>query len=331
MRTDTQELKRLLEKILQDVPDGTETGIMLSGGLDSSALACILLSKGRSVRSISASFPVLPMYDETEYVEAIKATYPNLETNYFTPLDVDLVEELRQLISIIRKPIISGSALLQYFIMKRARELGMGNLIYGQWADELLGGYDYFLLARAFDDLCDLKLSAAAVNVTAYAERAKLATTDLILLRIIKTLVTSKGLRKAMDNSIPAIVQTVDIAQKTARALGINLIIPFADPGIVEFCRTLSTDRMVYRGETKIILREVIVDIAPKEILARKKKFGFFAPDNYWLLNSKQQLEQLQNPALLKEYNKYLINPNKRWNIKLWLTLSNFFLSELRL
>jgi len=327
MKKDARQLRNLLEEVLDSILKNREIGVMLSGGLDSSALACILLQKGRTIRSISSSFKRFPMYDETEYVETIKEKYPKLETNYITPLDINLLKELKDLIGIIKEPITSGSFLLQYLIMKKAKELGMKNLIYGQWGDELMGGYDNFLVSKARDDFLHLKVSDAIVNIREYVQRSKMVGTDLISLRIIKHLATSKGLRVDLNRSIPILEHLIDIAQKTAKALEINLILPYGDPKIIEFCQSLNPDRLVYRGQTKIILREAIADTLPEGILKRKTKFGFFAPDNIWLLKNKREIENLDNKIVRKEYRKFLRSPKKRYYKKLWIALSNIFIS----
>lgn len=328
MENDAKELRDLLERILDSIPDSKETGIMLSGGLDSSALACILLSKGRTLRSISASFRGISMYDETEYIEMISRQYPQLETNHTTPLDINLLDELKELMAIIKIPIVSGSPLLQYLVMKKAKALGIKHLLYGQWPDELMGGYDPFLLAKAHDDFLHLRIENATMNVKEYIQRSRMVKTDLILLRTIRTLVTSKGLREAMNNSIPNIKYLVEIAKKSAEALEINLILPYADSKIVEFCQSLNPDRLVYRGQTKVILREAVADIVPKDITERRKKFGFFAPDTIWLLKNKDNIQNLADNAVRIEYKKFLRHPHKRWHKKLWLALSSAFISN---
>jgi len=235
MKEDAKKLRNLLEEIISDIPENRETGIMLSGGLDSSVLSCILLSKGRKIRSISTSFRGYPMYDESEYVEMIETKYPQLEVNYISPIEINLLKELKELVEIIKEPIISGSTILQYLIMKKAKELGIKNLIYGQWADELMGGYDFFLLDKAHDDFCHLKISDTIRNISEYIQRAKMIGTNLIFLRVIKGVIFSKGLRIALDKSIPNIKHLVDVAQKTANALNINLILPYANPKIIDF------------------------------------------------------------------------------------------------
>jgi len=44
MKDDAKKLRNLLVEILDKIPP--KTGVMLSGGLDSALLACILLNKG---------------------------------------------------------------------------------------------------------------------------------------------------------------------------------------------------------------------------------------------------------------------------------------------
>lgn len=327
MLDDARYLRDLLERELNKIPDNKEQGIMLSGGLDSSALACILLNRGRSLRSISASFKGYSMYDETEYIEAIKEKYPQLELNYISPLDINLLDELKKLIEIIKEPIISGSAILQYLIMKKAKKLGLKNLIYGQWADELLGGYDYYLLARAHDDLKKIKVSNALINIKEYIQRAKKAREDLVFLRVIKRVFISKGLKNELIISLPNVKHLVDVAQKTARALDINLFLPFENSEVIKYCQSLNSDRLIYRGQTKIILREAIGDVLPEKIINRKIKYGLFAPDAIWLLKNKESIMEIKDKTVCKEYENFLKNPRKRWYKKLWTALSNVFIN----
>jgi asparagine synthase (glutamine-hydrolysing) len=329
MKKDAKNLRNLLEEILDEIPDDRETGLMLSGGLDSSAVACILLSTGRKLRSISASFRGFPLYNETEYVEMIKEKYPHLETNYFTPLDINLLDELEKLMEIIRTPIKSGSPLLQYLLMKRAKELGMKLLIYCQWPDELMGGYSPFLLDRARDDLLHLRLSDATINITEYTRRSKMVKTNLIFPRIIKKLLVSKGLKRALHESIPNLEHLIDIAQKTAEAVGVQLILPYGDPRVISFCQPLNTDRLVNKGQTKIILREAVADIAPEGIVKRRRKLGFPSPEAIWLAKNKKSIEALKDKEIRREYKNFLKNKNKMTYGDFWVALSNFYLRKL--
>jgi asparagine synthase (glutamine-hydrolysing) len=328
MKEEAKQLNDLLTAILGEISINEDTGIMLSGGLDSSSVVCLLLSKGKKLRSISASFKGFSIYDETEYVEAIKEKYPQLEVNYFSPIEIDLIEELKKLMEIIKEPITSGSPLLQYLLLKKAKELGMKNLIYCQGPDELMGGYDPFLLAKAKEDFLRFKISDGIINFIEYIKRSKMVGTDLILLRAIKFFITSKDLKTEMKKSLPNLHHLISIAQKTAQSLGIQLILPYMDQRIIEFCQSLDSDNFIFRGQTKVILREAMADVLPEKILKRKKKFGFFAPDSVWLLKNRKKIETIKDDVVLKEYKKFLKNPNKRWYKQLWIALSNHFLKK---
>lgn len=327
MLSDANKLRELLEKETDKIPNNSGTAIMLSGGLDSSALACILLNKGRSLRSISSSFKKYPIYDETKYIELIKKRYPKLEINYITPLNINLLNELKELIRIIKEPITSGSFLLQYLIMKRAKKLGIRELIYGQWADELMGGYDTYLLARAHDDLKKIQLLNALTNIKEYIYRSQENRIDfLILLGILKRIFTSKGLKNELIMSIPGVKHLVDIAQKSAKSLDIKLILPFENNKIVNFCQSLDLDKVVYKGQTKIILREAVADVLPERVLNRRIKYAFFAPDTIWLLKNKENIMKIKDKIVREEYKNFLRNPQKRYHEKLWVALSNIFI-----
>ncbi len=326
MLNDASYLRVLLERELDKIPDNREIGILLSGGLDSPALASILLNRGKSLRSISSSFKGYSMYDETEYIELLKKMYPQLELNYVSTLDLNLLNELKELIKIIKEPILSGSTLLQYLLLKRAKKLGIKNLIYGQWADELLGGYNYFLLTRAHDDLKKLKVLDALINIEEYIQRANKRRDGLVLLRVIKRIFISRGLKNELIISIPNVKHLVDVAQKSAKFLDINLILPFRNYKIVKFCQSLNPDRLVYKGQTKIILREAVADILPEGIINRRTKYSFFAPDAIWLFKNKESIMEIKNKIVQKEYKKFLKNTQKRDYKKLWIALSNIFI-----
>jgi len=209
--------------------------------------------------------------------------------------------------------------------MKRAKKLGIKELIYGQWADELMGGYDIFLLARAHDDLKKIQLSNTLVNFKEYIYRSKEIDriNFLILLRIVRRMFISKGLKNELIMSIPNVKHLVDIAQKSAKSLDIKLILPFEDNKIVNFCQSLDLDRLVYKGQTKIILREAAADVLPERILNRRIKYAFYAPDTIWLLKNKENIMEIKDKIVREEYKKFLRNPQKRCYRKLWIALSN--------
>ncbi|MBM3245246.1 MAG: asparagine synthase, partial [Candidatus Omnitrophica bacterium] len=278
---------------------------------------------GRALRSVSTSFPGLPMYDETEYVEIIKKKYPRLETNYFTPLDIDLLLELRQLLAIIKEPVIFGTDLLLYLMMRKAKELGIVNLITGGWADELIGGYDLFLLAKAYDDFKGFKLKEASVNLSEYMLRSKMAR-SFSWPKLIKDL-SARGVKRSLLFFKPGIPDKKNIcrSQKIAKAVGINFIMPYTDKRIVGLCGNLASERLICRGQTKVILKEAAADIVPEITLKRRQKFCCPAPEAVWLFKNKENIMRLEDRRLIKEYKRFLKKQERRYYEGLWLALSN--------
>lgn len=324
----SEELRRILENVVEEIKLGDDVGIMLSGGLDSSAIACLILNKGHRLRAISASFKGYDFYDESYYVEKIKEKYPLLEVNYVTPLRIDLIEELKNLLNAIKKPITSGSPLLQYFIMKKAKELGLKSIIYCQWPDELLAGYDYFLPIKAKEDLKKLRFRQAYINIKEYIYRSKKIGEDKIYLRIIYYILKSSDLLDEVKKRMNGVLELIDIANNTAKIFGLNLIMPYGDRRFIEFSKSLNSDELVYDGYTKLILRKAVQDIVPKEIIERKVKFGFFAPEKFWLLDNKENLEKIESQDFKKEFEKFLKNPNRRFYPRLWYSLSKYLLEK---
>jgi asparagine synthase (glutamine-hydrolysing) len=139
-------------RMRSDVPIGT----CLSGGLDSSTIACIanrlisndatsdhLSSIGDRQKTFSSCFND-PRFDEREYIETVlEAT--GAEKNYVFPDgQARLWEELPQVIWHQEEPFGSTSIYAQWNVMRRARERGVTVLLDGQGGDELLAGYDWY-------------------------------------------------------------------------------------------------------------------------------------------------------------------------------------------
>ena len=59
--------------------------------------------------------------------------------------------------------------------------------------------------------------------------------------------------------------------------------VPFLDYRLVEFLAGVPDDLKVYRGVTKVLLRDAMQNIVPDEILARRDKMGLVTPEELWL------------------------------------------------
>lgn len=137
-------------RLRSDVPVGSS----LSGGLDSSAVVCVIddLNKGKSIKqnTFSAVFPGFE-HDESSYINAVLDRL-NVKPYFTTPDAGVMLKELRNVFYYHEEPFISASMLAQYEVMKLAKKHNVTVLLDGQGADEILAGYHPFY-QYFFEDL----------------------------------------------------------------------------------------------------------------------------------------------------------------------------------
>lgn len=151
-------IKFLLEdsirlRLRSDVPVGT----CLSGGLDSSAIVC-LIDKILDTTDNSEKHKAFvigshdPEIDETNYAKIV-IDKTNVDSFIKYPESLDLERELETFIWHHDEPLISASMFGGWQVYKLAKENGVTVVLDGQGSDELLGGYYYGPHVRLLDDL----------------------------------------------------------------------------------------------------------------------------------------------------------------------------------
>jgi len=232
-------------RMRSDVPVATS----LSGGLDSSAVACALTAGagGQSTsriapdwrRAFVACFPGT-MLDEQAYAdEVVKYAGLNVTHSVFQgEVDSGAVEESVWAIEDVLCGITSP-VLLNYRAMRNA---GSVVSIDGHGADEMMGGYPWYL--------------------------------D----------VSGRDLNSRLDNDfhrdlLPCILRNFD---RCSMASGVEVRMPFMDWRLVSFCFGLAPDAKLGGGFTKRILRDAMKGMMPEDIRVRRSKIGFNAPVVDW-------------------------------------------------
>jgi len=139
-------------RLRSDVPVGS----CLSGGLDSSAIVCIINrflesdGYGREVigerqKTVSACYE-LAACDERPFIqEVVKAT--DVDSHYVFPSGESFWQEIDDLVWHQEEPFGSTSIYAQWNVMRLARENGVPVLLDGQGADETLAGYHTYFNA----------------------------------------------------------------------------------------------------------------------------------------------------------------------------------------
>lgn len=131
-------------RLRSDVPVGT----CLSGGLDSSSIACVvneLLRRekieniGERQKTFSAVYEDKSV-DEREYSQAVVAQTGAAAFLIF-PTAQDILRDMPRVVYHQDEPFGSTSIFAQWYVMQRAHAEGMKVMLDGQGADELLAGY----------------------------------------------------------------------------------------------------------------------------------------------------------------------------------------------
>lgn len=159
-------------RLRSDVPIGTS----LSGGLDSSGIACVVdllmrtdsevtLPVGERQQVFTAYFDG-PGLDERPYADdVVRQTRSKSHTISFSP--AELLDELPAIVEAQDEPFRS-TATPQWFVMRRAREAGVTVMLDGQGGDEVLGGYDGYFGFLFGDLLLNGRLRTLAAEFGAY-------------------------------------------------------------------------------------------------------------------------------------------------------------------
>jgi len=298
-------------RLRADVPVGT----CLSGGLDSSTVAALAAKK-----SISQPFWALtavsehPDNDESQYAKTV-VKHCHLGWHTTQPSYQDFVEHLHHVMWTQEEPFASPSIVMQYFVMKLAKQAKIPVLLDGQGGDETLLGYERYQMAHFVSrwQKAGLK-SAAKAWMDAKHHHQKLAwpqalkylfgtfcpkarfLTHLYQTPILKHrppcpnhLYTYAQAAKDMlslqkleltTTNLPALLRFED---KNAMAHAIETRLPFLDYRLVELALGLPFESKIHQGWSKYILRKGLEKDLPASILWRKNKFGFEAPEKIWL------------------------------------------------
>ena len=122
---------------MSDVPVGS----LLSGGIDSSALAALLTEISGPIHTFHIQFETAS-HDESAYAQqAARAIGSRHHTLAFTQADFDL---LPRVVRYLEAPQCSATSIPIYKLYRAAYEAGFKVILTGEGADELLGGYHWF-------------------------------------------------------------------------------------------------------------------------------------------------------------------------------------------
>lgn len=338
-------------RMRSDVP----VGVTLSGGLDSSAIASVMqkCSPEDNLNILSAVSPG-SKFDESPFIDimvehlGVGAQAHKVELGWSPEQTFDL---LSTAIYHNDSPIGSLSNVAHYLMMEKARELDITVILSGQGADELLFGYkkyvgfyiqhllgqrQYFTAAKK---LFGFIANKAVVNQFSLVEAKRyipfLSNREQgVMTEFLKSKYQPLSLQKKSSQSMNdrawedltkfSVPYLTHYEDRMSMAWSREVRLPFLDYRIIEFLLRLKTDKKLYKGWTKYILRKMMESDLPEEIIWRKDKQGFVNPQEEWLKNDlKDQVldtfnedalifkfNLLHRDALLKKYDDFCNNPS---------------------
>jgi asparagine synthase (glutamine-hydrolysing) len=287
-----------------------DTGVCLSGGIDSSVLTMLMSEIHESpLKCFTASFAGYK-FDETHYAatvaEAARAKHFLVNPEY-----EGFISELDTLIYALDVPIWDSSTYAQYKVMWLAKQNGVKVVLDGQGADELFAGYHHHFIA----EWNGLFRSGRWIRLLKEISSAGKSIPSPFLFFMKQSLKAGIGngnswlpklFRKEFLESFPALNQARYADSVNAQLLedmgprrlksflrcedrcgmwhSVESRVPFSDDvHLLRLMFSFDGSRKIRNGISKHLLRESVKDLLPPPIYTRYDKKGFETPMLEWV------------------------------------------------
>ncbi len=310
-------------------------GCLLSGGLDSSAIASMMAQIAEYGQADLEQFTFLSFcchekkYDEQKYIDEIEKYHGlNVHRVFLEPKTA--MNLLTKVVHHQEEPFGGFSVVAQYLMFRAANQQGLKVVLSGQGADEAFCGYKkyyiYYLLdlfrKRAPLTLCR-ELFFYLINNNVAALRLREAKRylpskwrrrfDSVPRILTRPRVADARLLDAEKSPTVRDVQVEDIRRSSLPALlhyedrnsmafSTEVRNPFLDYRLVDFALGLSDEMKLRNGWSKYVLRKSLANILPPKIARRRDKMGFETPENTWLRSHlRQDMKEIISESLLEK------------------------------
>jgi len=320
-------------RLRSDVPIGS----LLSGGLDSTTIVCLvrkILDDRRAENDFEFFSAVFneEAYSERKYVEkTVQQT--KMPVHWVYPDPEQLADTLPKLLYHQDFPIRSLAVYSQWCLMQEVQQSNIVVLLNGQGSDEIFAGYGSHNAAHAAEQTGRARLFAAwktyrtlvrtrdvsnkqAVMMIAYEllkqiqkpnqpkRRSPLLNEPMVSERVWPRQRGALTDRLAHDLLCSAMPEYLRYEDRNSMAFTLESRLPFLDYRLVEWAFTLPSHLKIQGESSKHILREFARDLIPPEVSNRTDKMGFVSPQEVW-----------QKTVLRDEINLTLAKPcHSQWN-----------------
>lgn len=278
-------LATLQRSVRISVPSEVECGLLLSGGLDSTALLALATHEGLPLRTYSAGFSE-KAFDESEHSARAAKFFGSKHTS-IRVTESDATKAFMEIAPHLDEP-FADSSLLPTYLVAKAASRDVKVVLSGEGSDEIFGGSAWhgsdwrphtapFPPARAIFSAQEASalLREVAGKRVSFSRRPSLPVRDLLQVQLNYDLVSY----------LPS-----DLLYKLDRASMWNAVegrVPFLNQPLLEWVQSLPPSMKAQGAQKKIQLKAALAKIIPSSILKRPKK-GFGIPLDYWMWEGKK-------------------------------------------
>jgi asparagine synthase (glutamine-hydrolysing) len=340
-----EKLRQLLDQvILEYLPKNKPVGVLLSGGLDSSAITA-LVSKHHTapVHTFSIHFGA-ECPNELEF-SSLVASHCQTQHHILEITFKDMWERLPEVMTYLDDPIGDPLTVPNLLVAQLAREY-VDTVLNGEGGDPCFGGpkNQPMLINNLYGSVTNQD------TLQAYLTSFQKCAADLPLL-------LKPDVFKAVNN-VPSVftddlyskdnylnrLMAINIKYKGAdqiltkvnnitQAAGLLGLSPLFDQRVVELSMQIPPQYKLSGVEEKAVLKQAVTDIVPEAIINRPKS-GMMVPvqlgfRKYWqseartlLLNRNAMTAPYFNQSIIKNWLNYRGDTWRRYGVKLWLLVS---------
>lgn len=327
-----------------------QVGACLSGGLDSSAIAALSSTVCRA--TASTRFQAVHAkggagrLDESGFARDVAAKC-DIDLFVIEPSADDFMGAIDEVVYCQEEPFATPSVFMQYFVFKKAKQIGCKVILDGQGGDEVLLGYERYYSAY----LRSLPWQAAIHEFFSITGHSRLSPREVLgyLLYFSVSRIRIARLKRKFAYVRPEYliqfpnIAALNAAGRSVRALqrieierfqlphllryadrnsmrhSIEARLPFLDHQLVESAFGLNNRFKIRNGWTKHVMRVALAGLVPDNILWRKVKLGFEAPDAAWFEAAGAEMQAaIGRSAIVKHMCKVKPNFDKLDRGTLW-------------
>lgn len=347
-------LRALLEDaVCERLPRGAPAGVLLSGGLDSSAITALAarLHTGGRLHTYSVSFGA-DYPNELPY-SSLVAEQCGTQHHIVEVSGKQVARHLPETVAQIDDP-IGDPLTVPNFLLDRAASANVEVVLNGEGGDPCLGGpknlpmvlYEMYGEAgnqdfarersylrsyqKCYDDLPRLLTPAAQRELAAMPPQEAFLAPFFDHRSGMSSYLNKLMLINVRLKGAHNILCKVD---RMTAAHGIEGRSPLFDRRVVEFSFAVPPGLKLAGSDEKFVLKKAVEDILPATIL-RRPKSGMLVPVQGWfkqdmrglarevLLGRRARRREILNQALIKQWLEYEESAFPRHGIKLWLVLT---------